>query len=583
MSEKYQENLWGKIDYLHERFHKQYSHITNFTEILTKFQNSCNDFSKSINNVLNKNYPLYDDKTTTISSSIDSFIKTLNIHYQEFNETFNSIKLNIIGNSSKEFSEIFYKEKESYNSYTKFRSIYKNNKNTVEKTHKDFEQNSVICEKLLFNAKQMKMFSTASEEIITKNVDKSVEYLASTAVLEDKYDNAIKECNKSREILINNEKNLFNFYENVDNTFYTKIKSMMGLYLTILKKMYNTILIQINEFSEKYQVINIENDINDFINKNKTNIKPEPPINFIAYKPVADLNTNSITSIDKKAAENLDVNFEVLKTLKKLFKNIRPDLNMEVERKKFRLRYLSDKIFKIGPNVTFTKNEKNELISLFKDLEYRSYFTITLSKQRTNNRFQRSEILLNDLAELMEFILRIAEKEKDYENAKNCIVLSQTFYCEKNENNRICKKYLFDYIKNNKWLINKNFWEGVIEYMIQREIKKNDENNKDKEITENEKKNRLDNIVFSQVFSYTTNMLEFNFEKNVIIDIVNIFIDRYKIDKNMGDAIIDNVKNYQKNEEQNVVEEKENKKEEENININKNDKENFEEVKKEES
>ena len=51
----------------------------------------------------------------------------------------------------------------------------------------------------------------------------------------------------------------------------------------------------------------------------------------------------------------------------------------------------------------------------------------------------------------------------------------------------------------------------------------------------------------------------------------------------MGDAIIDNVKNYQKNEEQNVVEEKENKKEEENININKNDKENAEEVKKEES
>ena len=78
-------------------------------------------------------------------------------------------------------------------------------------------------------------------------------------------------------------------------------------------------------------------------------------------------------------------------------------------------------------------------------------------------------------------------------------------------------------------------------------------------------------------------MLEFNFEKNVIIDIVNIFIDRYKIDKNMGDAIIDNVKNYQKNEEQNVVEEKENKKEEENINTNKNDKENAEEVKKEES
>ena len=222
---------------------------------------------------------------------------------------------------------------------------------------------------------------------------------------------------------------------------------------------------------------------------------------------------------------------------------------MEEETKKHRLRLLTLKIFKIGPNVTFSQNEKDELISYLKIPEYRTYFIIHLSKQRTKGRFQRGEKLLNDLAEILDIILSISEKEKNYEEAKNCIILSQTFYTEiflnKKRKKEKYKRYLFDYIVDNKWLSSTPFWEGIIDFMIQKEIEKNEliikeENSKE---TLEERRLRISNIGFSQLLSYTNNMLEFNIKKDIIKNLVDLFVKKYDIEKNMADIIYDNIEN----------------------------------------
>ncbi len=76
----------------------------------------------------------------------------------------------------------------------------------------------------------------------------------------------------------------------------------------------------------------------------------------------------------------------------------------------------------------------------------------------------------------------------DYESAKNCIILSQTFYIDDKDHNKI---YLFESIIDNKWLTSTEFWYGVIECMIDQEFQKNESSNKEinaKE-TEEEKAN----------------------------------------------------------------------------------------------
>ena len=44
MADLYELNLWNKVDYLHERYQREYTHITNFLDMLTTFQTSCSDF-----------------------------------------------------------------------------------------------------------------------------------------------------------------------------------------------------------------------------------------------------------------------------------------------------------------------------------------------------------------------------------------------------------------------------------------------------------------------------------------------------------------------------------------------------------
>ena len=193
-----------------------------------------------------------------------------------------------------------------------------------------------------------------------------------------------------------------------------------------------------------------------------------------------------------------------MEILKKNFKDIRNDINMEKEQTKFRLRFLCNQIFKIGPGVGFSSEEKQELISLIKKPKYKAFFLITLSKQKTKGRYKRSEKLVKELVEILINILYSSEMNNDFDGIKNCIILSETFYYEieknkKQENNK--KIYLIDYIKYYKWFQNIEFWKGIIESMIQKEIDSNEKINKKNKTNETpeEIKKKISNIGFSIV------------------------------------------------------------------------------------
>ena len=248
---------------------------------------------------------------------------------------------------------------------------------------------------------------------------------------------------------------------------------------------------------------------------------------------------------------------------------------MDEEAKKNRVRILSEQLFKIGNNNKFTKKEKNELLSNLKEQNSRTYFFKFISKLKEKG-FKNDETSLKGLKEIFEHILELSENEKDFESAQNCIILSQSIF---NEDNSKKKKYLIDYIRNNQWFSNIEFWEGMIDSMIQKEITKDDELNKNK--NEEERKSNIKNIVFSQVFSYSNNMVDFNIKKEDIISLVKKFSSKYEIEKEMEDSIIENINNIEKNkideenkenkieEEKEKIKEEQKEEEEENNEINK--------------
>ena len=140
-------------------------------------------------------------------------------------------------------------------------------------------------------------------------------------------------------------------------------------------------------------------------------------------------------------------------------------------------------------------------MQLLDNQSFRSYFLVLLSKQRTKGRFKRSEILVRGLSDLLLKILDLAEKQFDYVSAKNCVILSQTFYYEgasktddtkKKDNAEEERIYLFELIKNNKWLTSLEFWDGLLDFCIEGDIKKNEVNAEKQGLLNNENAKKKD-------------------------------------------------------------------------------------------
>ena len=575
MKNQYEQNLWNKIDFLHDRYHRQYTYMSHFMDIMTKYHQACSDFSKTIKNILSKNLSLSDDISSTWNNSMKSFTKCLSSHSQLFLQTSENIKTTIIEPITKNLSEHSLKEKESYNNYIKSRSMYNNSKNSLDKIHKEFDQRAKDCENLVYNAKKAKMHSTVPPEQITKMEAKATESLANAAICEDKYMNILEEANKARENETLLQKKIHEFYETADDFYYNKIKGVIGFFITNLKQMQTSFNIDISDLTDKFNRLNLDTDTKEFIELNRTEEKPDSKIEFIPYRPAQEISNKSSVNKKNQESKDFDINCEVINTFKKVFKNIRTDLDMNEEKKKNNLRILIDNFLKTEKNIlhVFSKQELEELLNQLNDPSMKSYFLLYLSKVKSKGLIE-SEKLFHELKEIFFYLLKTSEESTDFESAQNCIILCQRLYMV----NKLKKKvYLIDYIRDYNWLNSIEFWEGIIEYMIQKEILKNEEINKNKD--EKEQQSNAKNIVFSQVFSYSNNMIDFNINKEDIISMVEKFCREFEIEQSMLDSIIENINAMENNklikkekdkeeEEQNKKIEEEKKKEEEDIKKN---------------
>lgn len=541
---KYEDCLWGKVEFLHNRYHKINSNLSHYLELMTKFQMACQTFSKTLNSISSESYKIYSDKIISLYPVIEAIPKNIILHSKEFADISEFINGKIIEQVTKSLNEIYVRENNLYENYVKSKRTYNNSKIDLEKSKNTFNDNAKICENLIVNAKTMKYNALATKKEIEKNENLASEGLFDAVNYENRYIEFLKETNKNREDANEKERSLLNMYQDIDKEFVIKIKGMVSMYIAGIKKMYSTILTDISWIHNQFKKINSENDTNMFINKYKSNIQKEGKIPFVAYEPKITLNPKSTGDFQKD--ENiLDINLEVISSLKKGLKNVCPNVNLEEEDKKRRLRFLTSRIFKI--NTDFPEEEKKELIEYIKEASFRKYFILMLSKQRIKGRYKRSKKLIDDLSDILNKILEIDEREKDYEEAKNCIILSQTYFYEiKKEDKKLYKYYLFNRIKHNKWLNSIEFWENLLVTMVEIEIKNSEKSIKKYNLSEKHKKNALNNIGFSQLLTYSQNMLEFGINKEDVISFVKKFIDKYEVSQEYSSTILDNINNFKR-------------------------------------
>ena len=524
---KFEDHLWNRFDALHERYIRQYNYLSNLKTLFTKYKSGCMDFSKSNLNIVKSKFQL-EESNNTQNDALLALISNILKQGEAF-EFFEKAMPNYIFQKLDAILDpIYYEEKEKYNNLKKALKNYNSAKNSVEKAKRVFYSSASAAENQLravIKTKEIDV-SQANMETLNKLENKKNDLMNEAKNYENKYVSEIQNANKLRIDFNQKQNNILQFYEKRDNDSGEQIKTILMLYVAELKKDLQIIINNIYEFEENIKKMDIKKDINQFIETNKGTMKPDEEIIFCPYEPITK-------STETKESEEFKYN--VMREMKLHFSGIYPDFNQEFEDKKNELRKMTVNFFKT--NVTF--NEQEKLLEYLKQKEFRDYFLINLSKQRTQGRYARKEEIINNLKEVLTLILDIAEKEKDFEAGKNCIILSQTYYIEdKNDKNK--KVYLMESIENNQWLKSIDFWNGIIDLMTKKEIEKNKKINKNTENNEKEQKKIMSNAGFSQLLSYANNMVEFNIDKETIKRVIDKFAIKYEIEKNLVEAIYAN-------------------------------------------
>ena len=536
--EKYtfEKSLWNKYEFLHKRYKTKLDCFDNTIDIFNKILSSLKDQQKALNTVITKNYSLYPGSDSSQSTALNLIKKELDINLRQITSSMDLYKRTIEQfKRNKEESKV--KEKDAYNQFIKVLTKYNDSRVILEKNKSKYYQSIKAAEMSLKSSKSMKVknIDNSHESLVTiqKLEDKSKELLNEAKKNYDKYIASLKEANRNREESIERQKQIIKLYQALEEKDGEVISNLLKIIYNKKVENYQIETDFLAEMDSTIKLINVPND-NKIITKiYNSRDKPDEVIPLVQYEPQIDFEKASNT-------EDYKINHEVIKAMKTVFPDIMPSFDLEKESQKQELRELSKKIF--VTNIPFNPDEKKKLLAYLEEKWSQTYFLIYLSKQRTKGKFARTQKLVRDLADILNLILQSAEKRNDYEAAKNCIILSQTYYYdEKDKEGNVRKKYLIEFILDYQWLRSPQFWRGIIEENIIAEAKKfMSLNPKEPDLFNKDRKescDRLSNICFSQLLPYANNMKEFFVDDRLIVKVIDEFVEKYQIQKEFADTI----------------------------------------------
>ena len=529
--------LWNQYEPLHKRYKRKYENFDNAIDIFNRILSYLKDFQKVINTIISKNFVLFPEQEFTQGNALNSIKKILELELSQISLNIELLKKTLTEQFKKQKEESRILEKDAYAQFLKILSKYNDSKVLMEKNKTKYHQSVKIAESSLRTSKTMKIKNVNNSQetqiTIQKLEDKAKELLIEAKKNLDKYSISLKDANKNREEVIEKQANLLKLYEELETkdgglitnifiSLYNRLKEENEAKSELLKEM-NTII----------KEIDVHKDKNCIKKQFHSDEKPDDLISLEQYEPPIDFEKAS-------NPEEYKINHEIIVSMKSIIPDIMPNFDIEKENQKQEMRELSKKIFAI--NVPFTDDEKKKLMAYLEQKWSQRYFLIYLSRQRTNGRYARTQKLVKDLAEILTLILQTSEKENDYEAARNCMILSQTYYFEeKDKDGNPKKKYLLEFILPYKWLRTPGFWRGLIEEMISLEIKKNIEGNPNEpslfDETNEKSRDRLSNICFSQLLPYSNNMKEFFMDDRIIVKVIDEFVEKYHVNKEFADSI----------------------------------------------
>ena len=548
----YKKDLWMYFDDINEKFFFERNKAKTLLYIISQKNDIDYEYSESLKYLFNQYITQFDAHQEQINSNIDNEKNTLN---KAIKSLINGLKMeselylnhtkNILENFIKPLEGFIMNQCEISNEFSRLMKSYEKEfmnayKQVEEKQLNFFQGGKSIenainkLEKIKYKNKKENYDKNIEEKNINNNdididdeekemIEKMNEILeknkTTSKQLQLDYQEYIKKANVEREKYIKFSENVYDKVQRLDEEFIKQMKTKIIFLTENELKLIDNIKNNISSTLQLSKEINIENEINLFINSKSTKFSHPKLFEYVDYNPYIILR-NRKGHIDAIESE---ISSKIVECLKETFKYDKTKDNLIQEEN---IKFINDTVNDIWDG---NKYNDNKLEKLFKDHIYRMNFLHMLNQYRVEGVFILQNESFQNFTKTLSSILEKSIIDKDYESIKYCMILSQTFYLQTETKKILLQSCM---TQNEIWK-QKDFWIDIIEYSINEEI------NTEKEyyvfLSENResREKRIESAVISNLITFLFNMKLFGYSEDKSKLVIDQFIKKYNIDGNL--------------------------------------------------
>ena len=444
--------------------------------------------------------PLFNITETqmSISNQIGKLMESSKDDFKLINQLLRERELNLM-KIGKDLESSMYKLEMAILPKNQIDEKIQDNKNNENESGKINEENNI------------EEINIKNQDIISYQKNKDL-YLKKAKAILFEYESFIGIANEEREKYVTISSRIYNEYQVLDENFIKKIKELFTIFIEKEINSSNKLLEIKNTFLNNYvNKIDIENDINIFINSKIIKFKIPTEIKCLYYSPQVVLKNRNDpikSKITKKINNELNALF--LKNKK------------EIKEKKDTMTFIKECILLILEEKDY---DKNKIMKLLENNENRIEFFRCLNQYRIEGIFSLGQKTYDDLSFLFNYLIKYAIRDKDFDSLKSIIILSQTFYLNS-------KKDLFlnESIASIDIWKNKNFWEEIIEYSINRELNNSREFYMFLDEKSENRNERINTTITSNIITFLYNMKLLNFPEEKYKELIDDLVQKFKID-----------------------------------------------------
>ena len=535
----YSVDLWNSFDSIGNSLLGNIKGIKNFIDIFNALYLSLESFSSSLKDLYN-NYDYEISSHKSLYEGIlffkEDFINCYNYIYDFMLGIKNEI-INPLENKRENLLNLYLQYKEGLSNIEEEYEEYINNlnesKNEFYKSVNDVEDFKIILENEKYNYNE-------SNNRFKKEEDEKINSLLKIAKEnQKKYVLNINKINSIQNEYIEQKKNYLNNMQYLEEHIGECIKDSLRKFVMYKMALIRNLQYDSDNISKKYDEININKDIKDFIEQNSTNDSIPFKYEFIPYS----------SNIGKKYKTVLNTKIvkDVCDFISTIFNNDTQIQNFKLKNKNnIDAKKLAEFIFRIN-NINYANKEQfyqKKINEFFSDKKKRKNLLQEMNNLRIKGGIFINEFNFNNIANAIKECLIHIENEKnkdkkiedygvslyDFESLNLVLIISTNLY-KINEYGNKPRIFLQEKLSDIPLFSDFDFWKNIIRYFIINEMHSQKSFNlfETKENKDIKNKDSIKNVLNKYIYT----MKSFEVENKIINDIILFFQDYYELEPKM--------------------------------------------------